>query len=288
MRHILFIILLLVSFGLKSQLGYTGQLGKTAITLLLSDYNRSNASGFYVYNKYHTAIPLLGTVKSGTLELVEKNKANKKVGTLIFEDFDVQHKTLKGQWINAKTGKSYPVSLKKDFKIDYSGKNDWISKEVLQATSTKTHYFKTTVAKENRLSQVKVFNKRTNKLLQSIDIDCDLRMNGNVSVGDFNFDGFDDFSVFKEGYSGPNTSSLYFLYNPANQQYSKAEFGDELSLNFDAKTKTVTSTNSCCAGTSIYESIFKLVDNKLVLIKALHHEYDEALGKHVTKEIKQK
>lgn len=75
-----------------------------------------------------------------------------------------------------------------------------------------------------------------------------------------------DFSIFESSYAGPNTSSLYFLYNQKTQKYFDSGFTG-VSLEFDAKSKRITETNSCCAGSSVVISEYKLVKNKMILTK---------------------
>ncbi len=69
----------------------------------------------------------------------------------------------------------------------------------------------------------------------------------NITVDDYNFDGIQDFSVFETSYAGPNTSSLYFLYDLKSKKFFKSDFNG-VSLEFDMKKKEIFELNQCCAG----------------------------------------
>ena len=132
---------------------------------------------------------------------------------------------------------------------------------------------------------VKVFEKKTDRLLQTIDVDTQQRGADGVSVGDFNFDGVKDFSLFESSYAGPNTSSLYYLYDPAKKQFFNSGW-EGVSFEFDEKKKLVSSTNSCCAGTSVTTATYRVVKNKLVLVSQSCMQYDEKKGDLVKRPIK--
>jgi hypothetical protein len=83
---------------------------------------------------------------------------------------------------------------------------------------------------------------------------------------DFNFDGITDFSIFESSYAGPNTSSLYFLYNPKTKKYFESGFSGT-SLQFDEKGKRIIETNQCCAGSSVTTAEYKVIKNKMILEK---------------------
>ena len=90
---------------------------------------------------------------------------------------------------------------------------------MMQRESLKDYYFKLLLTKAKgdhyaQVSGIKIIEKKTDRLLQHIKLECRLLGMGNVSIGDFNFDGVEEFSVFEAGYAGPNTSSKYFLYDP--------------------------------------------------------------------------
>ena len=178
--------------------------------------------------------------------------------------------------------KKLNVKLKKEFHV---GSEDITSscegKEVLQKESLKDKYFKVVLDTQlhNSLrvevNGVKIFDKKTNKVLQEIcNLDCENRDVNCISLGDFNFDGYVDFSIFEAQYAGANTSSLYFLYNPKKNLFYDSGFKGT-SLMFDKKTKTVHGTNQCCAGTSVEETTYKILNNKMILLKKNCYKWDD-------------
>ncbi|MBY0487032.1 MAG: hypothetical protein K2P85_07605 [Flavobacteriaceae bacterium] len=116
------------------------------------------------------------------------------------------------------------------------------------------------------MTQVRIFQKKTDKLLQKIDVACQFWGLNNISTGDYNFDGITDFSIFESSYAGPNTSSLYFLYNPKTKKYFDSGFLG-VSLEFDSKTKRIIERNQCCAGSIVTTATYKVVKNKMILEK---------------------
>jgi hypothetical protein len=75
-------------------------------------------------------------------------------------------------------------------------------------------------------------------------------------------------------YAGPNTSSLYFLYNTKTKKFFNSGF-DGSSLEFDAKEKRIYERNQCCAGTVHTSAVYKVVKNKMVLIEQHCFVWDE-------------
>jgi hypothetical protein len=70
---------------------------------------------------------------------------------------------------------------------------------------------------------------------------------------------------------------LYFLYNPATDKYFESSFSGS-SLEFDSKTKRIQEHSECCGGARQTNAEYKVVNNKMVLIKKTCLEYDEKLG----------
>lgn len=113
---------------------------------------------------------------------------------------------------------------------------------------------------------VQVLDKTTRRLLQEIDL-TELGCVGNALwSGDYSFDGYDDFSILEGVYANGNTSSVYFLFDPGTGTFFESNIGGT-NLEFNDVSKTITSTNYCCAGSSKMEQIYKLVDNRAVLIE---------------------
>ncbi|MDR1890091.1 MAG: hypothetical protein LBQ81_12060 [Zoogloeaceae bacterium] len=103
---------------------------------------------------------------------------------------------------------------------------------------------------------VQVFNKKTKKLVQTLKTDCFGVEHGEKSerwvdvfgVGDFNFDGFEDFSC-SEGMGNVNASYAYFLFDPRQKKFREAFSLSGYDIDFDPVNKTATaeSRGSCCS-----------------------------------------
>ncbi|SHJ28184.1 hypothetical protein SAMN04488096_1391 [Mesonia phycicola] len=279
MRIILLLLIIFTSVSGNSQSSYSGSLGKYPINLIMYHYGDGDSRAYYVYDKFDTPITINGRLEAGELKLFEKDDSEKVFATLIFKDFKESDKTIKGKWISIDKSKTYEISLNKDFDIDYGDNIEWESKELIQSKSTKEHYFKTIITKEKgqfygRISGVKIFQKKSDKLIQTIELDCQLFGIDNISVGDYNFDGIDDFSVFEASYSGPNTSSIYILRDSNSDKYLKSNFSGT-SLEFDNDSKLIYEHNQCCAGRSHMNATYKVANNEMILIEQKCLEFDE-------------
>lgn len=281
MRLSLLIILLLVSITGKSQSSYSGHLGTFPITLIL--HHQSDSDGilkaYYVYDTYDNTITINGNLKNKELTLFEKDNAENISATLAFENFNKNDKEIRGKWISADSTKAYPILLQKDFDISDGDDMLWEDKELIQSKTTKEHYFKTVITKEQddyyaKISRVKIFEKGTDRLIQTIKLDCQLWGISNLNIGDFNFDGIQDFSVFEASYAGSNTSSIYILRDAHSEKYLKSNIRGS-SLEFDNDLKVIYEYNQCCAGRSRTEKAYKVVDNEMILIERKCLEYND-------------
>ncbi|MCW3093439.1 MAG: hypothetical protein JWP81_4508 [Ferruginibacter sp.] len=276
--HQLIIGILLCCYTSFGQTSYSGNIDKYPIDLIIDINSDGNATGIYVYSNFDDPIQLDGKLAKGRLTLYEKNSLKKTAATFTFNGYQGEHKTAEGTWKNLKTGKELKISLTKNFTIE-GEEGDWKDREILQPVSLKNEYFKLLLSKSKedavpRVSGIKIIEKKTDRLIQRLDLDCEFRDLNTVSLADYNFDGFTDFSVFESGYAGANTSSMYFLYDPAAKLFFNSGFTG-VSLSFDAKTKTITEHNQCCAGRQQTTSIYKLVKNKMVLIKQHCYLWDK-------------
>lgn len=257
----------------QGQVSYVGTVGSAAIELALNDTAEGVVSGVYFYPKFGTPIALGGQLKGGVLTLTEKDARGKASATLTIPAFSAGASQLAGTWRSLATGKSLPMALATAS-----------SPELLQVAALKDSYFKLVLAGQpgeaSRVVAVKILAKKTNRLVQQLAVDCQSQGIYSVAVGDYNFDGLPDFSIFESSYAGPNTSSLYFLYDPARRQFVNSGY-EGTSLEFNAKTKRVYEHNSCCAGTSVTSAEYKVVRNRLVLVA--HHclRWDEKKQKLV-------
>lgn len=272
--------LTLISFNGFAQTSYKGFIDKYPIELVTYIYSDGDARAIYAYDKFDTPILINGRKQNNQLELLEKSEEGIIRARLVFKNFNNTSHNLSGEWINADSTKRLKIKLIKQFEIDYGDKTVWSNRELLQPQSTSTHYFKLLVSKEAidrdaRVNGVHVLEKKTDRLIQKIELDCQLWGLENIAVGDFNFDGLSDFSVFEQSYAGPNTSSKYILKLPHADHYFVSDFSGT-SLEFDSASKLIFENNSCCAGTRRMTATYKVVNNKMVLIEKKCFEYDES------------
>ena len=164
--------------------------------------------------------------------------------------------------------------------------------EILQSATTDDYYFKVVVTQNEddyypKVKAIKVFDKKTNRLTQTMKVDCDFRMGSeDIKIGDYNFDGIKDFSIFDQQYAGAATSDLYFAYDPKIKQFVNM-VSDEIGgvdVEFDPIKKEVETSNHDNSYAS--NSTYKVVNNKFILVKEDDTEWtDEGdLKSEVTKE----
>jgi len=238
-----------------------GTVGSAAIELALNDTAEGRLSGVYFYLKFGTPIALGGQLKRGVLTLTEQDARGKASATLTIPSFSAGASQLAGTWRSLATGKTLPVALAVAS-----------NPRLLQMAALKDSYFKLVLAGPadgaGRVVAVQLLAKKTNRLVQQLAVDCQSQGIHSVQVGDYNFDGRPDFSIFESSYAGPNTSSRYYLYDPAKRQFVNSGY-EGTSLEFDEKARRVYERNSCCAGTRVTSAEYKVVRNRLVLVA--HH-----------------
>ena len=250
------------------QASYVGTVGGAPVELALDDPAEGPLTGVYVYTKFGTPIALSGQLRRGVLTLTEKDARGKASATLTVPTFSAGARQLAGTWRSLATGKTLPAML-----------TATDSHELLQLASLKDSYFKLVLdgqpgGADSRVVAVKLLAKKTNRLVQLLAVDCQSHGVYSVEVGDYNFDGQPDFSVFESSYAGPNTSSLYFLYDPAKRQFVASGYAG-VSLEFDQKKQRIYERNSCCAGSSVTTAEYKVVRNKMVLLAQHCYRWDE-------------
>jgi len=250
------------------QVIYSGFIGKYPIELVTDIYSDGVARAVYMYKKFNDPIVIDGKRSNHKLVLSEQIRDST---TLTFDNFDGNKDSINGTWADAKSKKQLPISLKREYEINDGESIEWSGKEILQPTSLKDYYFKIVASKKKgdfaaKATGVKILRKKADSLIQEIDLDCQLMGLDNISVGDFNFDGIPDFAVFEQSHAGPNTSSLYFLYDIKSKQFYNSGFLG-VSLEFDQESKTIFERNSSAAGTMQTTAEYKVIKNKMVLLK---------------------
>lgn len=269
---------LLTCVSLFAQTSYSGFIGKYPIELVTDIYSDGDARAIYAYSHYDEPIVINGRLEQGILTLNETDSMGEIKATLTFQNVDKESNRLEGVWKDLTDDRQLPIRLTKNFDIDDDENTEWTGREIIQPVSLRNHYFKLVVSKEKdsfspRVTGVKILEKKTDKLLQELDVSCRLWGLANISIGDYNFDDFDDFSVFEQSYAGPNTSSLYFLYDATTHRYFDSGFSG-ISLEFDSETKTIYEQNQSGAGSSVTTAAYKVVDNKMVLVTQSCFKWD--------------
>jgi hypothetical protein len=287
MKFVFTLICIIISIQISSQSNqlnqtiYSGFIDKYPIELVLDIFSDGDVRSVYTYNQYDEPILINGRLEKGTLTLYENESDEKNKAVLKFENFDAEKNQLKGTWKKLNSNKPLKISLTKKSDIENGEGIEYSAIEIIQPISLKDKYFKLVVSKEKEdfsafVSGLKLFTKKTDILIQQFDLSCQLWGLNNVSVGDFNFDGIDDFSVFEQSYSGPNTTSLYFLFDPETGKFFQSSF-EGTSLEFDQKTKRIYEHNQCCAGEKQMNNEYKVENNKMILLKKTCLEYDEKI-----------
>lgn len=267
-------LIALIFFSVWGESGYRGTIGSLPIHLVIRENPEWYVQALYVYDKYDTPIPLSGRQSDSALQLYEGNP-EKPTAAMTFPASFVSLKTIKGKWVSADGKKSYPVTLTKEYDTQTSTSSE-TPFEILQTNSLQNIYFKTMVFNES-LVGVKLYEKRTDRLIQEIPLDGEFRGIGAVEFGDYNFDGLTDFSLMRESFAGPNTASTYILKDSIGEQFKVSDF-DGVSLSFDPETKTIHEFNQCCAGRSIMNSHYKVVNNSMELISENCMEWSDSLN----------
>lgn len=272
-------LLLLCISSLSAQTHYTGFVDKYPVELVLTDY-----SGTYMYKKTNTPVRLGFELKNNTLILSETVK-KKKTASLVFENFDRKQLQLNGTWTNLQTKQKLNIRLTKD--PETQGAAERTNKSVLQAASLPDKYFLTLLSinedKDPVVTGLKIIDKKTDQLLQTIEeLDCTNIGIDNVSVEDYNFDGYPDFSIHEKSYVGANATSLYYLYDPKSKTYYDSGFSG-MSLSFDHLKKRIVETNQCCGGTEYKEIIYKLVKNNMVEVSSTDYKWNSRKKTYIKK-----
>jgi hypothetical protein len=285
MKQKITLLFLLSTTFLSAQISYTGFIDKYPIEFVSYVYSDGVGTAIYAYSNFDTPIVLSAKLTGKTMVFTEKDKTDKETAKLTFQNYNGKSNQLNGIWKDLNSGKELKITLSKEFDIDYGDNVEWTNREILQPESFKGKYFKLIISKEKgsfyaQVTGVKIIEKKTDKLIQKIDLECQLWGVNNISIDDYNFDGIPDFSVFESSYAGPNTSSLYFLYNPKTGKYFESSFSGT-SLEFNSQSKRIYEHNQCCAGSRHMNAEYKVVNNKMVLIKKTCLEYDEKTNDYV-------
>lgn len=279
MRQILHTLFLLISISGYSQVRiFSGTIDQNPIQLITDSYYDGKTRAIYAYDKYDTPIIIKGKKRGDSLFLNEKNHKGEARAKFQLHDFFSGREEITGKWLDKNTSAHLVIKLNKLFEFQSYDKNIFDNLEILQPESTNENYFKLLLSKKEGgtigVKGVRIYEKKTDRLIQELQLDCKFLGLDNISVMDYNFDGIEDFSVFESSYAGPNTSSIYILRDPDSQNYFISEISGT-SLEFDPETQLIYEHNQCCAGRRHMNATYKLVDNKMVLIEQSCIAFDE-------------
>lgn len=265
--------LLLIFSAQESQAAeYKGTLGKYPVHFSLN--LPKPYAAVYFYDKHHQPISLhLDDVNSSGTNIILKEGLDyrKNIKTpsaeITLQITRSDNSTLIGTWKNLKTNDTLPIVLKQ-----YDEPNG-----ALQSDSFNKNYIRMNCEEGGTEKRVSLYSKENNALLQQIVAEGQCRED-DIEVGDYNFDGFEDFAVFGGSFAGANTSSNYYLFDSNDQQYHFSEELQDVSLSFDSKNKTITSTNQCCAGTSTLITHYQWQGKKLKITGKECYRFSEKKG----------
>jgi hypothetical protein len=244
----------------------------------MNSYSDGFANAIYSYNKFDTPITINGKLENDTLALIEKTKKGDVSAILQFFKPDFTQNELNGFWINQTNKSKLKIRLTKSLEFNSYDKSTFDKTELMQACSTEDNYFRLLLSKEPEemaeIVGVRVYQKKTDKLIQEIQLSGRLNGLNTVLINDFNFDGLPDFSVLSEHFSGANTASTYLLRNSKSQKYFISKI-QGISLEFDADKKLVHEHSQCCAGSQEDITTYKIVNNEMVLVGRKCFKYSE-------------
>jgi hypothetical protein len=274
MKHLIATLIVFNSVLCFSQVRiFSGYIGKYPIQLVTFSYSDGDTRAIYAYDKHDTPIIIDGRQKNDSLILFEN-----EIAVLEFPNFNITNKEIHGVWRNQSNQTILNIKLTKLHEFHSYDDTEFDQVEFMQPASTSENYFKLLISKQKgediRVVGVRIYEKKTDRKIQEIELDCQFWGLNNISVGDYNFDGVDDFSVFESSYAGPNTSSIYILRTSDSEKYFVSEISG-ISLEFDYDSRLIYEHNQCCAGRSHMNAIYKLVENEMVLVEQTCLEYDD-------------
>lgn len=197
-----------------------------------------------------------------------------------------------GEWT------SYNKKIKRNIRLEKI-KGNTGTFEVIQSENMDNVYFKTMISKRNDIlnpndenfwldvMKVNVMEKNTDRLLQTMELEeCGYFGRDQVSIGDYNFDGLPDFSVFQQvPPTGPmDTYRIYFLFDPVKKQYYNSGFSGG-QLDFDDDQKIITKREQI-DNEKMMTSIYNVVNNQMVLVEEHCFVWDDNKGDFIERDIK--
>lgn len=197
---------------------------------------------------------------------------------MVFNNFKTNSDSLSGLWTDLKSRKQLKIKLKKSLNLNSEKDGEFRNQEIIQSESFDNKYFKLIISKDHdddpTVLGLKILEKKTDKLLQQFDLECQFFSYHSIEIEDYNFDGIKDFSIYEGGSAGPDTFRIYFLYNPNTKKYFKSSISGS-SLEFNPQIKKVFERNQCCGGRTVTTRVHKIVNNKMVLLEKHCYQWDD-------------
>jgi hypothetical protein len=276
MKLFLYVLLATISKSIIAQTTiYSGSADEQIISFTVYAFSDDYTVALSIEGASGFPLQFTGKLCGKTLALAGQEK---NIGdTIIFHDFHPNDTVAIGEWESKSLDNKITINLRREISFEYYDNQAFESLELLQPESTEEHYFKLMVSQElkktARVKGLKIYNKANGTLEQEISLNCDYSVINRLNFGDFNFDGVTDISIFEASYTGANSSHIYVLRDPKNNQYFVSNY-DGVSLEFDYKNKVIYERNSCCMGNQYSTAKYKVENNEMVLISEECYKYD--------------
>jgi len=254
---------------------YSGSADEQTVSFTFYHFSGDYTSALSIGGLSKPPLKFIGKLNERRLTLIGSEKS---LGdTIVFSDFDPSDTTIIGEWKSNDLDKRITINLRKEISFKYYDDQAFENLELLQPESTEEHYFKLIVSQElkntARVTGLKVYNKVNGALEQEIPLNSDYSVINRLNFGDFNFDGVIDVSIFEASYTGTNSSHIYILRDPKNNEYFVSNY-EGVSLEFDYKNKIIYERNSCCMGNEYSIAKYKVENNEMVLISEECFKYN--------------
>tara|TARA_R110001592_G_scaffold7224_1_gene40774 strand:+ start:566 stop:1432 length:867 start_codon:yes stop_codon:yes gene_type:complete len=276
MKLFLYVLLVAISNCIIAQTTvYSGSADEQIISFTVYAFSDDYTAALSIEGASESPLKFVGKLTGETLVLVRQEKNIDD--TIIFHDFDPNDSDAVGEWKSKGLDKKITINLKREISFEYYDSQVFESLELLQPESTNEHYFKFVVSQElkktTRVKGLKIYNKANGTLEQEISLNCDYSVINRLNFGDFNFDGVTDISIFEASYTGLNSSHIYILRDPKNNEYFVSNY-EGVSLEFDYKNELIYERNSCCMGNEYSTAKYRVENNEMVLISEECFKYD--------------
>jgi len=269
---------LVINSELFAQIIYSGIIENHRVNLVVSD---KFDKAYFTFDKIEKPIFVYGRCVSKMLLLNGTLDSLKQNVSIYSSNFDSLSANLNVS-IEFGTIQKFKGNLKKEFNIRELKESTQY--ELLESKTTNSNYFKLLLLKENneiQLKRINVFDKKSDKLLQSIDMNYSFSQN-NLEVFDYNFDGIEDFSLV-ERISISDTCRVYFFKISQTNQYFKSEISG-CSLKFNSDLKTIEKFEGIPKNDSIVvfeTTTFILKNNNLFQVDKKCQEFNGHKGEYI-------